>query len=352
MEKERSTISLFSKIQSNNSNVSKTTDIRDSDTTNSPQNMHQKSQTIKRLIGAQAGIMPTKSSSFEDKLIASLDHVDASTVKRTISAPMRAGIFDDKQIATSKSNSFEDTKIKDSISELCTPKITSKSDDSCNQSNLDSFKVDTVTKAISQVDLKDETPYKTFQMPSTRRLPTSNRLLSSNTSKKCRSAMENEFRSQKVLFTTPSAVSRPTIQLMNNFGLDDSLQCYKSSPIASNLSPVKEERNIGIKSKLQLQPQSHTNALHATNNVMPVDTNKNVSISNLVSEPNADNEYHIDGEKKKILRINGKDFIIQKKIGQGGSSSVFLAEHKDSKLECALKVSEIRIRCVNEIIFS
>ena len=39
-----------------------------------------------------------------------------------------------------------------------------------------------------------------------------------------------------------------------------------------------------------------------------------------------------------ILRINNMDYALQKKIGCGGSSSVFLAKDKKNDRECAVKV--------------
>lgn len=266
--------------------------------------------------------VPKKSNSFEEKLTEAFTNeatAEATAIKRTTSAPI-------------KSNSFEDKVICEGINvELSTPKVTSKSDESSGRGTAHFDTVESVSKAISQLDLKDETPYKTFQMPSARRLQSSTRLLTSNATKKCRSTIESEFRSQKVLFTTPSAVPRPTIKMINTVGLDDSLNCYKSSPLV-HLSPVKEERAIASKAKVQLK---------MTTTSMPPPRTTNESIEAHEPKPIAQTESEtqdVDGEKKKIIQINGKDFIIHKRIGQGGSSSVFLAEHKGSKTECALKV--------------
>lgn len=266
-----------------------------------------------------ADALPAKSNSFEEQSASSSE---AALVKRTASAPV-------------KSSSLDGT-----CSELSTPKLTSKSDESSNRSTNDfsCSKVDTATKSVSQLDLKDETPYKTFQMPSTRRLPSSNRLMSSAASKKCRSALESEFRSQKVLFTTPSAVSRPTIQLMSHVGLDDSLNCYKASPIAMHLSPVKEERNPVSKAKVQLKmiadiPPKAAGAATVQREAEP--KRESQMLSRHGSEEKTE-------ENQQVIQINGKDFIIHRKLGQGGSSSVFLAEHKESKMECALKVVSLR----------
>lgn len=195
-------------------------------------------------------------------------------------------------------------------------------------------------------DIDEETPYKTFQIPPTatmRRLQSNSQhralLTSASQSKKCRSDLENEFKSQKVLFTTPSAVTRPAIKVMSHLGLDDSLNCYKSSPMV-NLSPVKEERRKDINySAIDSDLHQSTDKIDGIPNqdgVANVNAAKEVA-SNVSEKPNS-TAANDDEEKKKAVTINGKDFVIQKKIGQGGSSSVFLVEHKDTKLQCALKV--------------
>ena len=154
-------------------------------------------------------------------------------------------------------------------------------------------------------------------------------LSSASQTKKCRTELENEFKSQKVLFRTPSAVSRPTMKVMNHLGLDDSLNCYQSSPMAK-MSPVKEEQNKDIKHS--------TNELHANDlyrSTDKLDAAKDVPIKD-ASKSSATASEATD--PKKVININGKDFVVQSKIGQGGSSSVFLVEHKETKLPCALKV--------------
>ncbi|XP_055695442.1 dual specificity protein kinase TTK [Lutzomyia longipalpis] len=40
----------------------------------------------------------------------------------------------------------------------------------------------------------------------------------------------------------------------------------------------------------------------------------------------------------KIVKINGKDYSVKRKLGQGGSSVVYLAHMMDRNMECALKV--------------
>lgn len=183
----------------------------------------------------------------------------------------------------------------------------------------------------------DEMP--TFSLSTIRRYQSNSQhrtlLSSSNQSNKCRSQLEKEFRSQKVLFTTPSAVSLPPIKLMSNLGLDDSLHCYKSSPMANlqpNLSPIKEKMDSAPQKLTSNSSSSSENKIDEQLKSIPHSSHNNEQnnkqIEMIEQKPN----------DKKVIHINGKDFIIHNRIGQGGSSCVFLAEHKDTKLECALKV--------------
>lgn len=179
-------------------------------------------------------------------------------------------------------------------------------------------------------DIQDETPLKTFQMPTARRLPpSSHRILSSsNRPKFSRSALESEFRSQKILFTTPTAVSRPTFALMSNIGLDDSLNCYKSP--STTILHDTFDRRLSPPSVKQHAIQNHK-----------TDTRPIPADDVQTEEAMDDNANTCEKDDRKVLKINGKDFVVNKKIGQGGSSSVFLAEHKQSRLECAIKVISI-----------
>lgn len=282
-EPDRPKISLFSKIQANETTkkLVETVPSRISDTA-----WKSKSVDVKTV----------------DSLIAPLE---ALAVKRVGSAPT-------KLIDTNPN----EVKL---CTELQTPKL--KSSQSDGQSNT----------AKLNLDGDEETPYKTFQAPPTttmRRIQTGSQhrtlLSSASQSRKCRTELENEFRSQKVLFRTPSAVSRPALKVMTHLGLDDSLNCYQSSPMAI-LSPVKEEQNKETK-PISVEPASG-----AMNNVR-------------INDNDATNEI-----EKKVVTINGKDFVIQSKIGQGGSSSVFLVEHKETKVPCALKVTSYNFICYEPI---
>lgn len=234
-----------------------------------------------------------------------------------------------------KQTSIASTKVSDSLAhepklctELETPKVSS--------ADRDKAKKAAATKPNQNAN-DEETPYKGFNMPpssTTRRMQSASQhrtiLSSASQTKKCRTELENEFKSQKVLFRTPSAVSRPTMKVMNHLGLDDSLNCYQSSPMAK-MSPVKEEQNNDIKHStnelIANDLYRSTDKLDAAKDISTKDANKSTATANEATDA------------KKTITINGKDFVVQSKIGQGGSSSVFLVEHKESKLPCALKVN-------------
>lgn len=181
------------------------------------------------------------------------------------------------------------------------------------------------TKLISNARelLSCEAGLKEIQIPSRQRVPLSNQHLLTTDGKKCKSVLETEFRSQKVLFTTPSAVSKPIISLMNSIGFDDSLSCYKSSPVT--LSACTEK----------IHPEAVNYSIFDENRVTGAKQSNEPTCDGDCKE--RDMASHDCIENKKIC-INGRQFIVRDKIGQGGSSSVFSAEHTEKKLKCALKV--------------
>lgn len=288
-EPDRPKISLFSKIQSNDN-----------------------TKKLSEAITTRVSDASWKAKTADVKSVDSLNApVEALAVTRTHSAPTKSS---DSMLLEHKL-----------CTELQTPKLKSGVDDSIS--------------AAQKTSTDDETPYKTFQVPQTatmRRLQSTSQhrtlLSSASQPRKCRTELENEFRSQKVLFTTPSAVSRPAMKVMNHLGLDDSLNCYKSSPMV-NLSPVKEERNK--ENRYSSIDDLYRSIDKADGKVDASDAEPvKASVSTTVSSESEDQK----DKKEKIIRINGKDFVVQNKLGQGGSSSVFLVEHKDTKLQCALKV--------------
>lgn len=299
-EPDRPKISLFSKIQSNEN----TKKLRETVTVRNTE--------------AAAKIKPIETKS-ADSLNTSLESL---ALTRPSSAPIKS----------------TDTAPTDQLlcTDLQTPKVKSNDADRSN-----------VPQKVDAID--DETPYKTFQVPQTstmRRVQSSSQqrsiLSSANQPRKCRTELEKEFRSQKVLFTTPSAVSRPAIKVMNHLGLDDSLNCYKSSPM-TNLAPVKEESQPNNKENKYSTNESNSKMNDLYRSVDKIDEEVNTIDKDQVKETANENE---EKKEQKIIIINGKEFIIHKKIGQGGSSSVFLVEHKETKRECALKVESVLFKSI------
>lgn len=156
--------------------------------------------------------------------------------------------------------------------------------------------------------------------------------LCSTQSQKERTAIANEFRSQKVLFQTPMAIMRaPVVCLPNDsitLSLCDSINGAETTPkprenIQQNAAKSDEiKQQVKVKSKKSLENSfSNFDKLEEPNEKKPLNS-KN-------SAPN---------EKDGILHINNSDYTIIKKIGCGGSSSVYLAQRNSDGNECALKV--------------
>ncbi|TMW53107.1 hypothetical protein DOY81_001835 [Sarcophaga bullata] len=163
---------------------------------------------------------------------------------------------------------------------------------------------------------------------SVRRRP---RVLCSTQSKKTKSAIVNEFRSQKVLFQTPMAISRAPI--MQN----DSISLTLCDTINEGGTPSTSEKT----------PQ-------CVNERHPKDTARSkksleVAFSG-VSKENEDKEIENNEaatnsttkDKTTTVHINSGTFVIIKKLGCGGSSSVYLAKKQDSDKEYALKVVDLQ----------
>lgn len=169
------------------------------------------------------------------------------------------------------------------------------SDDTNNRSTADvANKVESLAKIMVNCDLQDETPLKpSFQVPSTRRILSSHQRPNGMPNRR-RPPLESEFRSQKVLFTTPTAVSRPTFALMSHIGLDDSLNCYKS-PSGMQLCDVGQQQAV-------------QNLSTNTGDREPVKHN------NL---PKPDDRLVTTGINAKDINTNEKELVIGKEIGAG-----------------------------------
>lgn len=138
------------------------------------------------------------------------------------------------------------------------------------------------------------------QMSGSRRVPNPRMPVSSAT--KNQSAIKEEFQQRKVLFTTPMGGScKPVSSIANasiSLALDESLQFAPSS--RAHLPEVSEK----------------------------------------VLEEEEDQENEKD--KRQVRRIKNNDYAVEKKIGHGGSSTVFLGRRLDTDQEVALKVVDLQ----------
>lgn len=135
------------------------------------------------------------------------------------------------------------------------------------------------------------TPLVKFQMPTVTRLLTT---------QKSRESIEKEFRSQKILFTTPLSISRPphNNMLANNslsLPFDDVLALNKDESVEIKPPPVME-------SVQKLEKQSSFQS----------------------------------------ITINDVKYEIHSKLGAGGSSSVYLATNTETCIECAVKAVHLQ----------
>ncbi|XP_017460906.1 PREDICTED: probable serine/threonine-protein kinase mps1 [Rhagoletis zephyria] len=159
---------------------------------------------------------------------------------------------------------------------------------------------------------------------------------SQSQSQQQRTALANEFRSQKVLFQTPMAISRaPVVCLPNDsitLSLYDSINGGRSTPNTTENPPQKNcNEHLGkVKSKKSLESAF-------TVSEKPEESKENKQVNN-----NTEENTPSSNEKDGILRINNADYTIMKKIGCGGSSSVYLAQRNADGKECALKVVDLR----------
>ncbi|XP_055849539.1 dual specificity protein kinase Ttk [Episyrphus balteatus] len=140
-----------------------------------------------------------------------------------------------------------------------------------------------------------------------------------STSRKERTAIANEFRSQKVLFQTPMAVARAP-QLTNN-----SITLSLCDTMNDSATPGTAEKQV--KSK----PATRSDADMKSKKSLAF-SEQETELKN--AEPAKSNE--------SIITINGSEYEIKKKLGCGGSSSVYLAQRKDSGKDCALKIVDLR----------
>lgn len=164
---------------------------------------------------------------------------------------------------------------------------------------------------IQEDNLDDmDTPFKTTQPGNSSNFITpqvmsfTNRRNVSSKSQKPRNALENEFRTKKVLFQTPISVARPlilpnesiTLSMIDTPNKDILITTEKSNP--EDRPEVKSKKSLFVKKETPKNPNT--------------------------------------------IEINGIVYIVEQKLGSGGSSTVFLAKCPEKNVECALKIVNLR----------
>ncbi|EDW34549.1 GL21521 [Drosophila persimilis] len=166
------------------------------------------------------------------------------------------------------------------------------------------------------------------------------RVRGSTQASKPRSAVSNEFRSQKVLFQTPMTVGRGAPFPCDSFSLCDTISESPDIPPAKP-EPQPKAEHIHGKSKKSLD-----NAFHEAENEMLPPKIEPVKPKDVVSVPIKKPEPLPPSTSTKssnnIIKIKDHEYAICQKLGCGGSSSVYLARRPDSGGEFALKVVDLQ----------
>lgn len=164
------------------------------------------------------------------------------------------------------------------------------------------------------------------------------RTIGSTQAGKSRVAVTNEFRSQKVLFQTPMTVSRaaPFPSDSINFSLCDTISESPNIPEPKKEDPQsgKSKKSLDFseveKEKQVVQPKLETIEPAKELISVPIVTADPKPSSQSIAKPSS------------TLKIKNHEYVIVKKLGCGGSSSVYLARRSDTGEEFALKVVDLQ----------
>ncbi|XP_068153900.1 dual specificity protein kinase Ttk [Drosophila tropicalis] len=181
--------------------------------------------------------------------------------------------------------------------------------------------------ATKAVTLKCETkPETDFVTPQVRSVSFSVRGPQTANSNNNTNQKTNEFRAQKVLFQTPMTVSRaaPFPSDSMTFSLCDTINESPDIPA----QPLVKQVSLPVRSKKSLENAFNEDPLPGkieipTGGQEPAITTTNKSSSN-------------------VLKIKDHEYVIVKKLGCGGSSSVYSARRQDTGNEYALKVVDLQ----------
>lgn len=151
--------------------------------------------------------------------------------------------------------------------------------------------------------------------------------LCSTQSQKTKSAIVNEFRSQKVLFQTPMAMSRVPICMQN-----DSISLSLCDTINEGGTPSTAEKTpqCASENKSKDTARSKKSLEGAFLEASTEQKAKTETITSVMTTTR---------DKSTLVHINNASYVIINKLGCGGSSSVYLAKREDNGKECALKVN-------------
>ncbi|KFB34963.1 hypothetical protein ZHAS_00000721 [Anopheles sinensis] len=166
------------------------------------------------------------------------------------------------------------------------------------------------------------------------------RMITSTAMRKTRGTLENEFKSQKILFATPVVIARPPIGCLGNDSLNISLLDTPVRPKESaHLSPIKEQQKVVKRSTNQL-----FGGTEGANKVSPPEAQNGAT-----GGSNGGNVNGVGAGMNDNARISNpqpkEQYTVMQKLGSGGSSSVFLAKQVATGMECAVKM----VQCVHYI---
>ncbi|XP_016975757.1 dual specificity protein kinase TTK [Drosophila rhopaloa] len=164
------------------------------------------------------------------------------------------------------------------------------------------------------------------------------RTIGSTLAGKSRSVVSNDFRAQKVLFQTPMTVSRaaPVASDSISFSLCDTISESPDIPVPPKADPPKSQHQ-SKKSLDNVFRESDKES--APVNVDVVEPKEQVSNPVITVHPDPPAS---SSKTSNILKIKNHEYTIAKKLGCGGSSSVYLARRSDSGDEFALKVVDLQ----------
>ncbi|XP_049548033.1 dual specificity protein kinase TTK [Anopheles darlingi] len=277
--------------------------------------------------------IPKSRMKLEDKLSSSTEITAQTTVKRhplterPVHDQLQINNKDRSPTKTGSSNNEINTEPSNKVERP--PKLDANGSHSPPRANVPGERSEADRSRHQFVTPRDKFPV--VQMRGT-----GSRMLTSTALRGSRDSVENEFKSQKILFATPLAIARAPVMSMANDSLNLSLL---DTPVKqkepSILTPIEEHRSqSSTKRSADKLFGSCEPAPPLPEPVLVAPTPK----VDIKCDSTAETNDHQQPPKERLISINGKDYLVMKKLGSGGSSSVFLAKQVSSGLECAVKL--------------